>query len=59
MQRRAIAELTELLRAKLTAAEIPAAKMRGYVTPRRLTIIAEGLPAGQPDRSEERRGPRV
>jgi glycyl-tRNA synthetase beta chain len=59
MQRRAIAELTELLRAKLTAAEIPAAKMRGYVTPRRLTIIAEGIPAGQPDRSEERRGPRV
>ncbi|HEX3412203.1 MAG TPA: glycine--tRNA ligase subunit beta, partial [Stellaceae bacterium] len=59
MQRRAITELTELLRAKLTAAEIPAAKMRGYVTPRRLTIIAEGLPAGQPDRSEERRGPRV
>jgi glycyl-tRNA synthetase beta chain len=59
MQRCAIAELTELLRAKLTAAEIPVAKMRGYVTPRRLTIIAEGLPAGQPDRSEERRGPRV
>ena len=59
MQRRAIAELTELLRAKLTAAEIPAAKTHGYVTPRRLTIIAEGIPAGQPDRSEERRGPRV
>jgi glycyl-tRNA synthetase beta chain len=59
MQRRAIAELTGLLRDKLTAAEIPAANMRGYVTPRRLTIIAEGIPAGQPDRSEERRGPRV
>jgi glycyl-tRNA synthetase beta chain len=59
MQRRAITELTELLRAKLTAAEIPAAKTHGYVTPRRLTIIAEGIPAGQPDRSEERRGPRV
>jgi glycyl-tRNA synthetase beta chain len=59
MQRRAIAELTGLLRAKLTAAEIPAAKLHRYVTPRRLTIIAEGIPAGQPDRSEERRGPRV
>jgi glycyl-tRNA synthetase beta chain len=59
MQRRAIAELTALLRDKLAAAEIPPAEMRGYVTPRRLTVIAEGIPAGQPERSEERRGPRV
>jgi glycyl-tRNA synthetase beta chain len=59
MQRRAIAELTRLLRDKLAAAEIPPAEVRGYVTPRRLTVIAWGVPAGQPDRSEERRGPRV
>src|SRR5690348_3407370 len=59
MQRRAIAELTGLLRDKLAAAQIPAAEMLGYVTPRRLTVIAWGIPAGQPDRSEERRGPRV
>jgi glycyl-tRNA synthetase beta chain len=59
MQRHAIGELTGLLRDKLAAAEIPAADMRGYVTPRRLTVIAEGIPSGQPDRSEERRGPRV
>ena len=59
MQRRAIEELTRLLHDKLAAAEIPAAKMRGYVTPRRLTVIAEGIPAAQPDRCEERRGPRV
>jgi glycyl-tRNA synthetase beta chain len=59
MQRRAIAELTGLLRDKLGAAELPAAQMRGYVTPRRLTVIAKGVPAAQPDRSEERRGPRV
>jgi glycyl-tRNA synthetase beta chain len=59
MQRRAIAELTELLRDRLAAAEIPAAEVRGYVTPRRLTVIAWGIPTGQPDRSEERRGPRV
>jgi glycyl-tRNA synthetase beta chain len=59
MQRRAITELTDLLRGKLGAAEIPAAAARGYVTPRRLTVIAEGIPARQPDRSEERRGPRV
>ena len=59
MQRRAIEEFVALIRDKLTAAEIPAAGLRGYVTPRRLTIIADGIPERQPDRSEERRGPRV
>ena len=59
MQRRAIADLEALLGDKLAAAEIPARAMRGYVTPRRLTMIADGIPATQPDRTEERRGPRV
>ncbi|HEY3910493.1 MAG TPA: glycine--tRNA ligase subunit beta [Stellaceae bacterium] len=59
MQRRAIEDLTGLVRDKLAAAEIPAASMRGYVTPRRLAVVAEGIPATQPDRSEERRGPRL
>src|SRR5438105_6998145 len=59
MQRRAIEDLTALVRDKLAAAEIPAATLSGYVTPRRLTVIADGIPARQPDRSEERRGPRV
>jgi glycyl-tRNA synthetase beta chain len=59
MQRRAIEDLAGLIRDKLAAAEIPAGALRGYVTPRRLTIIADGLPERQPDRSEERRGPRV
>ncbi len=59
MQRRAIEDMTELLRRKLAAAEIPPAKLRGYVTPRRLVVIAEGVPPTQPDRTEERRGPRV
>src|SRR5271169_6475631 len=59
MQRGAIADLTGRLRDKLVAAEIPAADMRGYVTPRRLVVIADGIPATQPDRTEERRGPRV
>jgi glycyl-tRNA synthetase beta chain len=59
MQRGAIAEFERLLRDKLSAAGIPAAEIRGYVTPRRLTVIAEGIPAAQPDRFEERRGPRV
>src|SRR5438105_10774241 len=59
MQRRAIEDLTGLIRDKLSAAEIPAADLRGYVTPRRLTVIADGIPERQPDRSEERRGPRL
>ena len=59
MQRRAIEELTRLLRDKLAAAEIPAAEMRGYVTPRRLTVIAEGDPRRSRIVTEERRGPGV
>jgi glycyl-tRNA synthetase beta chain len=59
MQPRAIESLTGSLRAKLAAAEIPAESVRGYVTPRRLAVVAEGILAVQPDRTEERRGPRV
>jgi glycyl-tRNA synthetase beta chain len=59
MQRRAIEDLTGLIRDKLTAAEIPCATIRGYVTPRRLVVIAEDIPARQPDRTDERRGPRL
>ena len=59
MQRRAIEDLTGLIREELGAAEIGAKSVRGYVTPRRLTVIAEGIPARQPDRREERRGPRA
>src|SRR5215472_12627952 len=59
MQRRAVEDLTALLRDRLAAAEIPAESLQGYVTPRRLAVIAGGISAMQPDRTEERRGPRV
>ena len=59
MQRRAVEELGALVRDKLAAAEIAAQTLRGFVTPRRLTVIADGIPAQQRDRSDERRGPRV
>ena len=59
MQRRAIEDLTRLLRDKLAAAELARGRIRGYVTPRRLVVIADGIPPTQPDRTEERRGPRV
>ncbi len=59
MQRRAIEDLIGLIRDKLAAAELAAAELRSYVTPRRLVVVAHGIPATQPDRTEERRGPRV
>jgi glycyl-tRNA synthetase beta chain len=59
MQRRAIEGLVALVRDKLAAADLPPTSVEGFVTPRRLALIAEGIPARQPDRSEERRGPRV
>ena len=59
MQRRAIDDLVTLIRDKLVEAEIPAESLKGHVTPRRLTVIATGIPERQPHRSEERRGPRV
>src|SRR5580704_1223282 len=59
MQRRAIDDLTGLIRDKLAAADIPAETLIGYVTPRRLVVITDGIATRQPDRSEERRGPRV
>src|SRR5262249_27314964 len=59
MQRRAIADLTVLLRDKLAAADLPSEDIRGYVTPRRLAVIAERIPAAQPDRDGQRRGPRL
>src|SRR5690242_17136125 len=58
-QRRAIDDLVGLIRVKLAEAEIPAESLKGYVTPRRLTVIANGIPARQPGGSEEWRGPRV
>jgi glycyl-tRNA synthetase beta chain len=59
MQRRAIADLTGLVRDHLAAADLRCETVRGYVTPRRLAVIVEGIPAAQPDRVEERRGPRL
>ena len=59
MQARAISDLTRLFSDKVRDAEIPPESVRGYVTPRRLAIIAEGIPSTQPDRTEERRGPRI
>ena len=59
MQRRAADDLVRLARDKLAAAGLDAAKAESFVTPRRLVLVCEDLPASQVDMEEERRGPRV
>ena len=59
MQRRSIDDLKTHLDEWLQVHRIPAAKIRGYVTPRRLALIADGIPSRQPDHDEEKRGPRI
>jgi glycyl-tRNA synthetase beta chain len=59
MQPRAADDLARLARERLTAAGLESSGVTTFVTPRRLTLVVEGLPKTQPDTSEERRGPRV
>jgi glycyl-tRNA synthetase beta chain len=59
MQTRAAEDLLRLARDKFAAAGLDAAKAQSFVTPRRLVLIVEDLPATQADTNEERRGPRV
>src|SRR6185437_12535259 len=59
MQPRAADDLARLARERLAAAGLECSDITTFVTPRRLTLLVEGLPKTQPDTSEERRGPRV
>ncbi|MGH6938931.1 glycine--tRNA ligase subunit beta, partial [Hypericibacter sp.] len=59
MQARAAEELKRLVTEKLKAAGLAFAKAESYVTPRRLALGVQDLPARQPDVSEEKKGPRV
>lgn len=59
MQKRAAADLKRLVTEGLTAANLDFASAEAYVTPRRLTLVVDGLPDKQPDLREERKGPRV
>ena len=61
MQPRAAADLGERVRAALTEADLmpDGATVETAVTPRRVVLFATGIPTKQPDRSEERRGPKV
>jgi glycyl-tRNA synthetase beta chain len=59
MQTRASDDLRRLVSDKLTEAGLAHGKAEAYATPRRLALRLEGLPAQQPDREIEVKGPRV
>jgi glycyl-tRNA synthetase beta chain len=59
MQGQAARDLERLVVGALTDRGFLNEGARGFATPRRLTLVVEGLPAAQADVSEERKGPRV
>jgi glycyl-tRNA synthetase beta chain len=59
MQARAAQDLQRLITDGLTAAGLVFDGVKSFVTPRRLCFVANGIPAVQPTRTEERKGPRV
>jgi glycyl-tRNA synthetase beta chain len=58
MQAKARTDLARLLTEQLAAAGLKADAIETYATPRRLALIARGLPLGTPAVSEELKGPR-
>lgn len=59
MQARAADDLKRLVCDGLKGAGIGFETARAFVTPRRLALVVEGIPAVRDDVSEEKRGPRV
>ncbi len=59
MQKCAADDLKALIADGLKESSMSFDEVHGYVTPRRLAIVVDGIPDAQPDVSEERRGPRV
>ncbi len=59
MQGRAAEDLRRLVTEGLKAQGLEAGEAKAYATPRRLTLVVEGVPEKSPDISEERKGPRV
>jgi len=59
MQAKASEDLTRLFAEKLAEAGLKAERLTSYVTPRRLALIAHGLPAQTQAVSEEYKGPRT
>jgi glycyl-tRNA synthetase beta chain len=59
MQAQAAKDLERMARERLAGQGLLPAGLKTFSGPRRLTLVAEGLPPAQADRSEERKGPRV
>ncbi len=59
MQKRAAADLQRLVCDGLKVAQLSLDSARAFATPRRLTLVVDGLPVTQPDVTEEKKGPRV
>ncbi|MEA2994002.1 MAG: glycyl-tRNA synthetase beta chain [Alphaproteobacteria bacterium] len=59
MQAKAAEDLRKLVTDKLVAAGLVYDGAKAFVTPRRLTLAVQGIPAKQPDIKEEKKGPRV
>ena len=59
MQARAADDLKRLVTTGLKDAGLTFDKAEAFVTPRRLTLVVDGLPLAQPDVKDERKGPRV
>ncbi|RAK61362.1 glycine--tRNA ligase subunit beta [Phenylobacterium hankyongense] len=59
MQAQAARDLERMARERLAAEGLLPEALKTFAGPRRLTLVAEGLPAAQSDRHEERKGPRV
>jgi glycyl-tRNA synthetase beta chain len=59
MQPGAARDLERLARERLAADDLAFERIRTFAGPRRLTLVVDGLPAAQADRTEERKGPRT
>ena len=59
MQKRASEDLSKLVTDALKAAGVESTNARAFATPRRLTLVIDGLPEKTPDIKEERKGPKV
>ncbi len=59
MQAQAARDLERMARERLAEQGFLPEAMTAFAGPRRLTLVVEGLPEAQADRTEERKGPRV
>src|SRR3990170_3342603 len=59
MQAKAADDLRKLVTDRLVDSGLVYEGAKAFVTPRRLTLWVQGIPAQQPDVKEEKKGPRV